>query len=444
VIGAFPLADVSFALRVFDDASGVEIGGTDPQSVNLIGNANIGIHLAGAGSNLVQGNAIGSRGLDDLGNVVGMIVSSPSNVIDGNRIVLSSSPNVQLAGATAHSNIVTNNTISAGGSHGIVNTNGANGNRIGPDNSILNNAGNGVLVVSGARNQIRENRIGGNGELGIDLGNDGVSPNDDDPISNPVGGLPNRVQNFPVLDTVQRSLLFSAPFVLLDGTLRTTPGSYAIDVFRVATCDPSGSGEGNVVIGSATVDVACTIMANNQCTEPFDITLYDADFGETDAIALTATGASGTSEFSACYRQNPDFSISISNGANGVAPGTITHYTIVARNAGFTPVGGERVRYDFPAACMSSFWTCVGADGGSCTASGFGDIDDAAISLPVGARVTYTASCPVPAAATGSLVSTATISSLRTDLTPANNTDTDTDTIGAVAGDAIFADGFEP
>jgi hypothetical protein len=442
-IGAFTLADVTFALRVLDEASGVEIGGTDPQSVNLIGNTSIAVQLFGPGGNLVQGNAIGSRGLDDLGNVVGLLVSSPSNVIDGNRVVLSSSPNVQISGSGTHSNIVTGNTISAGESHGLINTNGAYANRIGPDNSILSNDGIGVLVASGSRNQIRENRIGSNGGLGIDLGNDGVSPNDDDPTINLPGGLANRLQNYPVLDTVERFLLFNAPFAILDGHLRTTPGTYAVDVFRVASCDASGHGEGNVVIGSASVEVDCTLVQNGQCTEPFEIILGDAGFGETDAIALTATGPSGTSEFSACYRQNPDFRITIDNGTSSVMPGSTTQYTIVARNAGFTPTGGERVRFDFPAACTGGSWSCVGASGGSCSASGVGNINDGAINLPVGARVIYTASCPISPGATGTLVATATITSARTDLTPSDNTDTDTDALGGALGDAIFADGFE-
>lgn len=428
-IGAFTLSDVSFAIRVLDDASGVEIGGTDLQSVNLIGNSSIGIQLSGLGSNLVQGNAIGSRGLDNLANALGISVSSPSNVIDNNRIVLSTSPNILIGGSAARLNIVTNNSISSGGSHGLIINNSASSNRIGPDNSFTSNAGNGVLVVSGGRNQIRENRITGNGALGIDLGNDGVSPNDDDPITQ-LPGIPNRLQNYPVLDTVERSIVSGQPFALLDGNLRTTPGSYAVDVFRVPSCDASGHGEGNSLMASATVEVACPVTQNGQCTEPFNLLLAEDNFSETDAIALTATSPGGnTSEFSECYQQNPDFNISISNGSSGVIAGTVSNYTIIARNAGFTPTGGERVRYNFPAACNNGFWTCVGANGGSCSGSGVGNINDGAINLPVGARVTYTATCAVNASATGSLVNTATISSARTDLTPADNTDTDTDPI---------------
>jgi len=288
-----------------------------------------------------------------------------------------------------------------------------------------------VLIASGARNQVRENRFGANGELGIDLGNDGVTPNDDDPLAAPLTGLANRLQNYPLLDTVRRSVLSpTQTFVTLDGSLRTTQGSYAVDAFRVPSCDASGYGEGNALIGSFTVDVQCGFGPSAQCEEPFSVLLPENDLNETDAISLTAAGVGGnTSEFSPCYAQNPDFSISVTNGASGVTGGTTTTYTIVARNAGFTPTGAERVRDTFPAACANATWTCLGASGGSCTASGSGDINDGVIGLPVGAQVTYTARCAISPTATGSLINTATISSARTDLTPANNTDTDTDPI---------------
>lgn len=429
-VGSFPLDDVSFAIRVLENASDVEIGGTDPQYVNLIGNSNIGIQLSGPGGNLVQGNAIGSRGLDDLGNVLGILVSSPSNLIDNNRVVLSSSPNLLITGTAARLNVVTNNTLSVSDSNGVSISSGAHQNRIGPDNSITSNDGDGVFISSGARNQVRENRFTSNGGLGIDLDDDGVAPNDDDPISTPVTGLANRLQNYPLLDTVQRSRLFNQTYVSLDGSLRTTPGTYAVDIYRVTSCDASGHGEGTALIGSASVDVSCTILLNGQCAEPFSILLPEGDFSETDSIALTATGAGGsTSEFSPCYAQNPDFSISVSNGGNGVTAGTTTTYTIVARNAGFTPTGGERVRDTFPPECTSVNWTCTGSSGGTCTPSGSGNINDSVISLPVGARITYTANCAISPTATGTLVNTATISSARVDLTPANNSDTDTDPI---------------
>ena len=63
-----------------------------------------------------------------------------------------------------------------------------------------------------------------------------------------------------------------------------------------------------------------------------------------------------------------------------------------------------------------------------CTAAGSGNINDS-VNLPTGGSVTYTASCAISAAATGTLVNTATVSSSIADPTPGNNSATDTDTL---------------
>jgi hypothetical protein len=70
----------------------------------------------------------------------------------------------------------------------------------------------------------------------------------------------------------------------------------------------------------------------------------------------------------------------------------------------------------------------VGTGGGTCTASGSGDISDT-VNLPVGATVTYTLSGTISAAATGNLSNTATVTAPggMTDPNPANNSATDTD-----------------
>jgi len=430
-IGGTALDDVGFAIRLSGDAADADIGGTDPELVNFIGSTSVALQLGGLGGHQVIGNAIGSRGLDDFGNTIGIIVSSPSNRINANRIVLSSAPNVLLSGPNATDNALVGNTISSGGSHGISITNGANTNRIGPDNSIIGNQLDGVAISAGARNQIRENRFGSNGELGIDLGPDGVTENDIDPTIVGLTTSANRLQNFPTLNTLRRVPFFSQIFASLDGELETTEGSYAIDVFRVASCDASGHGEGNVLIGSTTVVVDCGL--GSHCAEPFELLLADSGFDDGDHIAMTVTGPFGnTSEFSPCYDQNPDLAVSVTNNTNGVQTGAATTYTIVARNEGHSTVGTERVRDTFPAACANVIWTCTGQNGGTCSPSGTGNINDAVVTLPIGGQVTYLATCYISPGATGTLVNTATISSSRDDLTPADNTDTDTDTITSV------------
>ncbi len=70
----------------------------------------------------------------------------------------------------------------------------------------------------------------------------------------------------------------------------------------------------------------------------------------------------------------------------------------------------------------------MGAGGGTCTASGAGNIGDT-VNLPAGGSVTYTASCTISASATGTLSNTATVGAPAgvTDAKLGNNSATDTD-----------------
>ncbi|MBK8464960.1 MAG: hypothetical protein IPL32_03940 [Chloracidobacterium sp.] len=86
------------------------------------------------------------------------------------------------------------------GSHGILVENGASGNILGGETSatglvISDNVGNGIRLASnaGIGNRMGANSISNNALPGIDLGGDGVTPND--PTDADVG--PNNLQNYP-------------------------------------------------------------------------------------------------------------------------------------------------------------------------------------------------------------------------------------------------------
>ena len=112
-------------------------------------------------------------------------------------------------------------------------------------------------------------------------------------------------------------------------------------------------------------------------------------------------------------------------------------YTIIASNAGPERCAGRaRCRDTFPAE-LTCTWTCAGAGGGTCTPSGSGNISET-VNLPAGGSVTYTASCTVSPAATGTLSNTATISMMGggpTDPDSGNNSATDSDTTVSPLGD---------
>src|SRR4029077_6656729 len=100
-----------------------------------------------------------------------------------------------------------------------------------------------------------------------------------------------------------------------------------------------------------------------------------------------------------------DLAVTKTDGVTTATPGGSVTYTITASNAGPSSATGSTVADPFPAS-LTCTWTCVGAGGGTCTASGSGNLNDT-VSLPSGGSVTYTASCMISASATGTLSNTA-------------------------------------
>lgn len=130
----------------------------------------------------------------------------------------------------------------------------------------------------------------------------------------------------------------------------------------------------------------------------------------------------------ACQASTADLSITKTDGVVTATPGGSVTYTITASNAGPSAVNPATVADTFPA-ILTCTWTCVGAGGGTCTAAGSGNVNDTTVNLPTGGSVTYTASCAINPAATGTLVNTATVGSGVTDPNPGNDSATDTDTL---------------
>ena len=121
------------------------------------------------------------------------------------------------------------------GGHGIHHASNSTGSSFIHANRIAFNGGDGIYVSSGFAN-INPQTIYLNDGLGIDLGPDGVTPND--PLDADSG--PNNLQNFPVLTSAVIS--GSSPAVLtVDGTLHSSPNKFVlIDFFADADpCDPA-------------------------------------------------------------------------------------------------------------------------------------------------------------------------------------------------------------
>jgi len=220
-----------------EDASSNTVGGTNATTpggscggaCNVIsGNGTAGVSLqslqSGASDSVVQGNFIGTdvSGTHRLGNDLGVFIFDASNntvggttpgarnLISGNQengIFIRGLQSVA-TGNQLQGNFIgtqTDGTSPLGNSsHGILIGTSASNNTIGAPaggsgNTVAFNAGAGVSVESGTGNAILSNFIFSNAELGIDLGSDGVTPND----KGDGDSGPNNLQNFPLLDTAR-------------------------------------------------------------------------------------------------------------------------------------------------------------------------------------------------------------------------------------------------
>ena len=109
----------------------------------------------------------------------------------------------------------------------------------------------------------------------------------------------------------------------------------------------------------------------------------------------------------------------LSNPAAAI--GSTVDYTLTVSNTGPSTASGATVTDNLPAGLTNATWTCVGAGGGTCAASGAGNVNDV-VDLPAGASVTYTLTATVNAP--GTLVNTASVTAPAgvTEANTANNT----------------------
>lgn len=162
-------------------------------------------------------------------------------------------------------------------------------------NTITNNTGDGITKIgTGVGSHFNSNTIHTNGELGIDLSDNGVTPND----ANDTDTGPNNLQNFPVINYVGRA----------DGvanvTLDAPSGKYRIQYYANTACDASGHGEGELFLASQDITITDGVPFNSPAL----------NFGIKEQITAIAThdvngdgifdDDGNTSEFSECRLVN--------------------------------------------------------------------------------------------------------------------------------------------
>jgi Dockerin type I domain len=281
VIGPRQPGDV-YGNRILHNLIGTDITGT----VDL-GNDHEGVCLAeGTHDNIVRGNLIsgndydgvGIQGYNNLPYYPAPPIQTYLNIIDTNIIG---------ADLTGNNPIPNNYHGVAIGEYGPTQWGCADRNRVGPSNRIFFNKHDGVAVWEDAintsnadRNVISQNSIHYNNELGIDLGNDNVTPND---AGDPDTG-PNQELNFPVIT----SAIYAVGTTTVTGTIDidTPPNQAAVELFKAAL-DPTGYGEGETFISST----------NPNATGNWTITTGTLAVGDY-VTAVTIDKDGNTSEFS--------------------------------------------------------------------------------------------------------------------------------------------------
>jgi CSLREA domain-containing protein len=237
--------------------------GTDPSGTQDLGNGDDGITIDDSSSNTVGGTSLASRNLIS-GNTDGGVYISSGNHVRGNLI------GTKKDGITPLGN-GTNGGVMIDGMSSIV-----------AGNTIASNLGAGVAVVGVNGNRILSNSIFANGLLGIDLGDDGPTAND----AGDADTGANNLQNKPLLSSAKKS---ATGTTTVRGTLNSTPGkTFNIQFFS----NPQGGSQGKTLLGSKSV------TTNGSGNVSFSLsTKKRVRLGQN--ITATATGAGGTSEFSA-------------------------------------------------------------------------------------------------------------------------------------------------
>ncbi|WP_029630673.1 DUF4347 domain-containing protein, partial [Zavarzinella formosa] len=317
--------------------------GTNSAGTTGLGNGSAGIELNGASGNTIGGNTAtqGNLIVGNGGN--GITVTGSNNIVLGNVIGMA------LDGVTPFGNggagVVVDGLLITGANNVI------GGVAAGDGNIIANNAGDGVktLGLLSTNNAIIGNSMFANGQLGIDLNGDGVTPN-------VLLGL-GLAENYPVLTSVSTT----GSTISLSGTIFST----ALSLIRIdfysnnpGENDPSGHGEGRVYLGSTSVTTGLLGGGSFNVTLPVSVPAGSSisatatadfgllNFGSTSEFsnqimipgfvvsppsATTTTEAGGSASFSVALSTQPTGNVTIpvssSNTGEGTADKTFLTFT---------------------------------------------------------------------------------------------------------------------
>lgn len=291
--------------------SGNVVGGSTPFERNVIAGNDINVEFhVGTSNNLIQGNYLGvsSNGLvaftSDKASGVMLSNGAHDTVIggakpgEGNLIAGNSGFGV-LIFPNSNKNRVIGNTVglAADGSpmgNGVRGIETQANNTTIMYNTVAYSGREGVNVKKGMFNTVRFNSIFNNQRFGIQLGEEGFTPND----SGDADAGANGFQNFPVLTSAS----YGAGLLTIKGTLNSRPNRrYDIDLYMNPACLTVAvyhAGEGKTYLGSTSVTTDGSGNAGFTAQYPLA--------AASGVATSTATDSDGsTSEFSECADIKP-------------------------------------------------------------------------------------------------------------------------------------------
>ncbi len=406
--------------------------GTDASGSIDLGNNMAGISIRSASNNTIGGSTAGARNIISGNNSDGILIDGPTstgNQIQGNYIgtdingaALGNASRGVLMSMSGPNNVIggigtgMGNTIAYNGDDGVLISSANIGNVV-LSNAILGNNGTGVVIVdpSGSVAVLSNTISANNTGLGIDLNSNGVTFND----AGDGDTGPNNLQNFPVLTSVNGS----GGSTTIQGTLNSAANTtFTLQFFANSACDPSGYGEGETFLGSATTTTNAGGNAGFSITLPLTVSLGQF-------VTATATDpANNTSEFSQCLQfTSADLTLTKTDSPDPVSAGATLTYTVRLTNTGPSTANAITVTDTLPTGV-----TFVGASGTGWTCSQAASVVTCtrpSLSVGVAASIVITTTAP---ASSGVITNSAAVTSAVTDPTTPN-TVVATTTVNAVA-----------
>lgn len=265
--------------------------GVDPTATFASPNAQAGVLINIGTNNQIGGPDISDRNVISGNGVEGVSIFSAGNRVYGNAI------GTNFDGSVALGNGSSGVALYGDGDNQI------GGTAEGEGNIIAYNGSDGISVFDGTGNTLSRNLLHDNAQLGIDLGDDGVTPNDG--LLDPDGGA-NELQNFPRLNsaTLDPSTEVDGMYkAVVDWQLRSKANTrYRVEFFASSVCDPSGRGEAERFLGSRVLSTDATGLLHNVWQLPGRVAPSDVITASATDVGFVGAefDATSTSELSQC------------------------------------------------------------------------------------------------------------------------------------------------